>query len=53
LRNGDAIEIGSLKIQFWLSEARQRGLRLREWFVWVLIAAVCLGQVALIYGLVQ
>src|SRR5262245_60840527 len=26
LRNGDTIEIGSLKIQFWLTETRQRGL---------------------------
>jgi pSer/pThr/pTyr-binding forkhead associated (FHA) protein len=53
LRNGDAIEIGSLKMQFWLGEARQRGLRFREWFVWTIIAAVSLGQVALVYWLLQ
>src|SRR6266568_1560434 len=30
LRSGDIIEAGSLKLQFWLSETRQVGLRLRE-----------------------
>src|SRR5262245_27580221 len=30
LRNGDVIEVGPLKIRFWLSETRQRGLRTRE-----------------------
>jgi len=53
LRNGDAIEIGALKVQFWLSEARQQGLRIREAMVWTLIAAVTLGQIALIYWLLQ
>jgi pSer/pThr/pTyr-binding forkhead associated (FHA) protein len=49
LRNGDIIQIGSAKFCFWLSETRQRGLRAREWLTWVGIAAICLGQVALIY----
>src|SRR6266550_2200074 len=31
LHNGDTIQIGSLKMQFWLSETRQAGLSLREW----------------------
>jgi pSer/pThr/pTyr-binding forkhead associated (FHA) protein len=52
LRNGDLIEIGSLKMQFWLAETRQRGLALREWLTWVFIALICLGQVGLIYWLV-
>ena len=52
LRNGDLLEIGSLKIQFWLSEVPQRGLAFREGFVWSVILAVCLGQIALIYWLV-
>src|SRR5450755_905810 len=47
LRNGDLIEIGSLKIQFWLGEAIQRGLKIREGLVWAIIAAVTLGQIAL------
>jgi pSer/pThr/pTyr-binding forkhead associated (FHA) protein len=49
LRNGDLIELGSLKLQFWLSETRQRGLRLRESLTWAGIGVVCLGQGALIY----
>ena len=53
LRNGDAIEIGSLKMQFWLSETRQTGLRFREGLTWASIAAICLGQVGLIYWLLH
>ncbi|HEY2082230.1 MAG TPA: FHA domain-containing protein [Verrucomicrobiae bacterium] len=53
LRNGDMIETGSVKLQFWLSEARQRGQGIREAFVWTLIALVCLAQIALVYWLLQ
>src|SRR4051794_303358 len=49
LRNGDLIEIGSLKMQFWLGETRQGSLRFREWLTWAGIAAISLGQVVLIY----
>ena len=51
LRNGDLIEIGALKIQFWLSETCQRELRLREVLTWFSIAALCAGQLALIHFL--
>ena len=53
LRNGDIITVGSAKLQFWLAAARQRGLRLRELFVWALIIAVTAGQFALIYWLIR
>ena len=53
LRNGDIITVGSAKLQFWLAAARQRGLRLRELFVWALIAAVTAAQFALIYRLLR
>jgi pSer/pThr/pTyr-binding forkhead associated (FHA) protein len=53
LHNGDLIEIGSLKIQFWLGEAIQRGLKIREGLVWAIIAAVTLGQIALVYWLIR
>jgi hypothetical protein len=49
LRNGDTIELGALRLQFWLSETRQRGLGLREAFTWAGIVAIGLGQVAIIY----
>ena len=53
LRNGDSIELGSAKLQFWLGETRQRGLRIREWLVWTTVAAISLGQVALVYWLIR
>lgn len=51
LRNGDTIEIGPVKLQFWLSEARQRGQFVREAFVWTTITLVCFAQIALVYWL--
>jgi predicted component of type VI protein secretion system len=53
LRNGDTIEMGSIKLQFWLSKAGQRGQAVREAFVWTLITLVCLAQIALVYWLLQ
>jgi hypothetical protein len=53
LRNGDAIDVGSLRMQFWLSEARQAGLSFREGLTWAGITAVSLGQVGLIYWLLH
>ena len=53
LRNGDVIDIGSLRLQFWLSETRQADLRLREGFTWAALAAISLGQVGLIYWLLR
>jgi len=53
LKSGDVIEIGSVIIQFSLSETRQAGLRLREALTWVAIAAISLGQVGLVYWLLK
>ena len=53
LRNGDLIEIGSLQLQFWLSETHQSSLNLREALTWSLIALVCLAQVSLLYVLLS
>jgi pSer/pThr/pTyr-binding forkhead associated (FHA) protein len=53
LRNGDAINIGSARMQFWLSETRQSGLRLREGLTWAGIAAISFGQIGLIYWLLR
>ena len=53
LRNGDRISFGSAKIQFWLAAPRQRGLRLRELAVWLIIAAVTAFQFVLIYWLLK
>jgi pSer/pThr/pTyr-binding forkhead associated (FHA) protein len=51
LRNGDLIEAGSVKLRFGLAPTRQRSLRLREAMTWLGLAALCLGQIALIYWL--
>jgi pSer/pThr/pTyr-binding forkhead associated (FHA) protein len=51
LRNGDVIEIGSVKLQFWLSPTRQQSMRLRETMTWISLGLLCAGQIALIYHL--
>jgi hypothetical protein len=53
LRNGDVIEAGGAKLQFWLAEARSRGLRAREAATWAGIVAVFLVQIGLLYWLLS
>ncbi|MBI3849234.1 MAG: FHA domain-containing protein [Verrucomicrobia bacterium] len=53
LRNGDLIEMGSLKMRFWLSETRQIGLRFREGLTWCALVLLAVGQVCLIYWLLR
>ena len=53
LRNGDTIQVGSVKMQFWLAEARQRGLRLSEALVWGLVFIVTVAQAVLISWLIR
>jgi hypothetical protein len=53
LKNGDVIDAGAVKLQFYLSPTQQRSLRLREALTWVALALLCAGQVALVYLLVQ
>jgi len=53
LRNGDLIQIGSSRLQFWLGETRQVSLGWREWVLWSGIGMVSLGQVGLIYWLLR
>ena len=51
LRNGDLIELGALKLQFWLADARQRGSTLREAVIWLVIVAVTATELVLVYWL--
>ncbi len=53
LRNGDIISFGSAKIQFWLAPPQQRGLRIRELSVWLLLGAITAFQFFLIYRLLK
>jgi hypothetical protein len=51
LRIGDIVELGAVRMEFGLSPARHRGLRLREGAIWVGLGLLSLGQIALIYWL--
>ncbi|MBI4327210.1 MAG: FHA domain-containing protein [Chloroflexi bacterium] len=53
LRNGDLIEIGLLKIQFWLSDRQQINLGPRELFTWLFLTATAALQVVLVFWLMQ
>jgi hypothetical protein len=53
LRNGDVIGLGAAQLRFGLGPAPQRGLGLREALTWLGLLALCLAQVALIYGLMS
>src|SRR5258708_27130289 len=44
LRNGDVLEIGSVKLRFWLGETRQRGLRFREWLTWIVFGLIAAAR---------
>ncbi|HEY1174195.1 MAG TPA: FHA domain-containing protein [Verrucomicrobiae bacterium] len=48
LRNGDVIEIGSVKLQCWLADAKRQNLAWRELFTWALLIAVTILQLILI-----
>ncbi len=51
LRNGDLIELGEVRLQFWLSPAVQTGLALRETSTWIALAALVVVQFSLVYWL--
>ena len=51
LRNGDWIEIGAVKLQFFLSETPFRNWVWRERLTWVFFGLLCLGQISLFYWL--
>jgi predicted component of type VI protein secretion system len=53
LRNGDTIELGGVRLQFWLSPVRQRSLWLQEALSWGAILAVSLGQIGLLYWIIR
>jgi pSer/pThr/pTyr-binding forkhead associated (FHA) protein len=53
LRNGDTIEAGSVKLQFWLGETQPASQRLREAATWLGLALFAASQGALIYWLIR
>lgn len=48
LRNGDVIELGAVKVQFWLAEVQQSSNRVRETLVWLGLAALVVLEGALL-----
>ncbi len=51
LRNGDLIEIGAIKLQFFLSDTQSRHWAWRERFTWIFMGLLCLVQIGLFYWL--
>jgi hypothetical protein len=48
LHNGDVIELGAVKVQFWLAEVRQSDNHTRETLAWIGLGALVLVEAALI-----
>lgn len=53
LRNGDVLDLGAARLQFWLAATKPARLAVREWATWLLVGLMSLGQVALIYYLLS
>ena len=51
LRNGDVIELGAVKLQFWLGRVGQRSAAQTERLVWLALGAVTVGQLLLMVWL--
>lgn len=51
LRNGDTLELGSVKLQFWLAAATQSKLLGSKIFIWLALLAVTAAEVALLLWL--
>ena len=51
LGNGDEIELGTTKLQFWLGGVRQKNLAVREAAAWVLLGTITLAEVILLLWL--
>lgn len=47
LRNGDVIELGAVKVQFWLAAVQQSDNRARDTLVWIGLVALVLAEGAL------
>lgn len=51
LKEGDEIELGEAKLEFGLVPTVQHTFRMREWSIWVAIAALTLTQLAAVHFL--
>lgn len=53
LRNGDVLELGSVRLRFWLRPPVQQTFLLRETLTWTGLALLCLLQASLILWLTR
>jgi hypothetical protein len=51
LRNGDEMDLGALKLRFWIGPTRQRSLWFREWLTWTALIAITVVQLVMVYCL--
>jgi hypothetical protein len=47
------LELGSVKLRFWLADPVVRTFRVGEWFVWTLVTAIAVSEVTLICWLLR
>ena len=48
---GDLIEIGMVKIQFWLGTVQQKNMRIREAAAWTLLLTVTVAEIYFLFWL--
>lgn len=53
LHNGDGIEVGSLKMSFWIGATKQSSQRVFEWFVWMVLVLVTVAELGLLFWLAK
>lgn len=53
LRNGDLIELGSVRLRFWLARSQQKSMRVREVVTWWALLLIFILQAALIFILLR
>ena len=53
LRNGDLLELGSVRLRFWLARSRQKSLRFREGLTWAALIALFVIQAAIVSWLLR
>ncbi len=53
LRNGDTIELGAVRLRFWLAPSRQKQMKLREGLTWGALLSLFALQAALVCVLLR
>lgn len=53
LRNGDLIQLGNVRLQFWLAPVQQPDLRLREALTWTALILLAVLQVFVAWNLTR